>query len=134
MLLENLIFRGKLWNAGACLCSGSAAGDASVGAGIVLAIGRLIIGRLYQFSLVSVCHLNSHHPARRLGTDTLAALFITFTYSGPFRPPSSFSCAIAKHRKIESSYLLTFSRHSLRTFWLNKITGSGQVKSPKAVC
>ena len=27
----------------------------------------------------------------------------------PFRPPSGFSCAIAKRRKIESSYLVTFS-------------------------
>ena len=36
---------------------------------------------------------------------------------GLFAPrPSGFSCAIAKRRKTESSYLVTFSKHSLRTF------------------
>ena len=47
-------------------------------------------------------------------------------------PPSGFSCAIVKHGKIESSYLATFSKHSLRTF-RQKNTGSGQVRSPEAV-
>ena len=81
--------------------------------------------------LVSVCHLNSHHPARRLGADTLAVLFIALTLfragGGAFRPPSGFSCAIAEHRNIERSYLVPFSRHSLRTFWHAKIPG--QVRS-----
>ena len=44
-----------------------------------------------------------------------------------FGPPSGFSCATAKRRKTESSYLLTFSKHSLRTFWHKK--SPGQVMS-----
>ena len=42
-------------------------------------------------------------------------------------PPSGFSCVIAKRRKIESSYLVTFSKLSMRTFRQKKLLG--QVRS-----
>ena len=45
---------------------------------------------------------------------------------GPYRPPSGFSCAIAKRHKIISSYLVTFPSFSLRTFQKNGRVRSGQ--------
>ena len=45
----------------------------------------------------------------------------------PVWTPSGFSCAFVKRRKIESSYLVTFSKHSLRTFWRKNLPG--QVRS-----
>ena len=47
---------------------------------------------------------------------TLNQYLTLFGAGGGFWAPSGFSCAIAKRRKIESSYLVNFSRHSLRTF------------------
>ena len=56
-----------------------------------------------------------------------------FRAGGGSKPPSGFYCAITKRRKTESSYSVTFPKHSLRIFW-QKIAGSGQVRSPQAVC
>ena len=51
---------------------------------------------------------------------------------GSLRPPSDFSCAIAKRRKIFSSCLVTFPNYSLH--FSKKIVVSGQVRSPERVC
>ena len=47
---------------------------------------------------------------------------------GPLKPPFRFSCAMAKRRKIFSSYLVTFPQYSLSTFQ-QKIINPGQVRS-----
>ena len=52
----------------------------------------------------------------------------------PLRAPSGFSCVIAKRRNTESLYSVTSPKHSLCTFWQKKNAGSGQVRSPEAVC
>ena len=51
------------------------------------------------------------------------------------RPSSGFSFAMAKRRKIFSSYFVTLSSYSLRIFQQKKkIAGSGQFRSPERVC
>ena len=54
-------------------------------------------------------HAHVTSVARRYPQVKFQRVPLTLFRVGAFRPPSGFSCAIAKRRKTENLYLVTFS-------------------------